>query len=88
MERIKLLVFAGREFYPSGGFNDFFVHAPNVETAKECVVEHGEFDWMHVVHPESLEILFKGALTTKVCMETETYTHFWEWSDGSRTTEK
>lgn len=42
------LVFAGEDYYPSGGWNDFVGSYPTLHEAKEAAVKQRR-DWWHIV---------------------------------------
>ncbi|AHY25121.1 hypothetical protein AVV36_gp289 [Pectobacterium bacteriophage PM2] len=60
----KFYVFAGDNYYPSGGFNDFLSKHPNIIAARQAVLEYlkseGEYSsglWWHIYDINSNKIV-------------------------------
>jgi hypothetical protein len=55
----RFLVFAGDDYYPSGGWGDFRGSYDTLEEAlASCVCDPGDWtahDWMHVIDAETME---------------------------------
>ena len=77
---MKYLLFAGEDFYPEGGFDDFINTFDSIEDAKEFVdANRGEdYKWAHIVDSKSFKILICGDLIRKWSISYEVYQGF-EW---------
>lgn len=55
----RYLVFAGTDYYPSGGANDFIFATNDLEEARNKMAENIKegFEWSHIFDNETLEIL-------------------------------
>ena len=56
------LVFAGEEYYPGGGWNDFQGTAESVDAARSVVEANTDSNdsWYHIVDGSSLKIVEEG----------------------------
>jgi len=54
-----LLLFAGDNYYPVGGWNDFRGQFQS-ETDALAAVAKGDWDWWHLVDPQTLKIVREG----------------------------
>jgi hypothetical protein len=58
---MKLLIFAGARYYPSGGVEDFFGFAETTEEALELLLIKGrDNDWWQIVDRESMKVVKQG----------------------------
>lgn len=55
----RYLLFAGDQYYPSGGWHDLSGEFDSIEEAEEYVFERG-YEWWHVVDREELRIVKAG----------------------------
>lgn len=66
----RYLLFAGKKYYPKGGFNDFQASSNNPEELKKHYLKHNEkemkdggdnyFAWGHVIDTQKeMKIVFK-----------------------------
>lgn len=46
----QYLFFAGRDYYPNGGWGDFKGAADTLEAAYETLLNTGDIDWWEIVH--------------------------------------
>lgn len=59
----KYALFAGDNYYPSGGVGDFIDFFETIEQAKERVSlqpKNREFDWWHVLDVSTFKIVAQG----------------------------
>lgn len=57
----RFMLFAGFDYYPSGGWNDSIASFGNVEDAQKHYAEHSlasEWGWSHVADLETGEIVW------------------------------
>lgn len=60
----KYLLFAGCDYYPSGGADDFIESFDEVSDAVASIhADSRGNDWYHVVDRDTMKIAYKGRLT-------------------------
>ena len=52
----RYMLFAGQEFYPSGGWSDFIDSFDSIDEARDCS-RSGPFDWYHIIDSTNLETI-------------------------------
>lgn len=79
MEQNKYLIFAGKRYYPLGGYEDLISYRNTINECKEFITSDAEkYEWCHIVD-EGHQVIMRGKR-----IDAYMGMHFicrWEWCD-------
>jgi len=75
MENSKYKLFAGNDYYPSGGYDDFIGSFIDIDTAKKNIeTEFYYQDWAHIVLNDKIVIIGRSRANLQK--------PYWQWIDN------